>query len=131
MPCFAKTGPKMKEKWDAQIDQKQSNKRRKTNNSNNHKEGHRDHNGGDPHTCMEQLERVRESREKALKEQQRKSGKRKREENRVQFAGDDDVAQVGEQDDPDDNFSCELAQPSLSDEDINDLEKLKPGELSE
>jgi hypothetical protein len=110
---------------------KRSNKRHKTNNSNNHKEGHHDHNGGDPHTCMGQLERVKESREKALKQQQRKSGKRKCEENRVQFTGDDGITPIDEQDDPDDNFVCKLDQLSLSDGDINDLEKLKPGELSE
>jgi hypothetical protein len=122
---------KMKEKWDAQTNQKQSNKHCKTNNSNNHREGHQDHNGGDLHTCMGQLERVKESHEKVLKQQQRKSGKCKHEETRVQFTGDDSITPIDEQDDPDDNFICELDQPSLSDDDINDLEKLKPGELSE
>ena len=79
---------------------------------------------------MGQLERVKESLEKALKQQQRKLGKCKCEENCMQFAGDNNVAQIDEQDDPDDNFVCELDQLSLSDGDINDLEKLKPGELS-
>ena len=122
----------MKESWDAQTNQQHSNKHHKTTNSNNHKGGHQNHNGGDLHTLMGQVERVKESLEKALKQQQTKSGKCKHEENRVQFARDDDVAQINEQNDPDDNFVCELDElSSLSDGDINDLEELEPGELSE
>jgi hypothetical protein len=101
------------------------------NNSNNHKGGRQNHNGGDLHTLMGQVERVKESLKKALKQQQTKMGKCKHEENHVQFAGDDDVTLIDKQDDPDDNFICKLDQLSLSDDDINDLEKLKPGELSE
>ena len=121
---------KMKESWDAQSNQQHSNKHHKTNNSNNHKGGHQNNNGGDLHTLMGQVERVKESLEKVPKQQQTKLGKCKCEGNHVQFTGDDDVAQTDEQNDPDDNFVCKLDQLSLSDGDINGLEKLEPGELS-
>jgi hypothetical protein len=48
----------------------------------------------------------------------------------VNFSSDDEVAQV-EEDELDDSFVCELDQLSLSSADLNDLEDLEPGELSE
>jgi hypothetical protein len=123
---------RLKAKWDAQPTQSQSNKRLRTNHSNSQKGGRQNQNGGDLHTLMGQVERVKESLEKALKQQQTKSGKRKHEENRVKFTEDDNVDQSDEANDPDDNFVCELDQlSSLSDGDIHDLEELEPGQLSE
>ena len=68
------------------------------------------------------------SLEKALKQQNTESGKRKRRENRVNFSSSDDEVDQVEEVEPDDSFVCELDQLSLSDA---DLQTLEPEEISE
>ena len=85
---------------------------------------------------MEQAERIKESLEKALKQQETKSGKCKCKENRVTFSGDDAVAQDEKEEHKDEDLLSELDQLSLTDNDLEDLnlqelEDLEPGKISE
>ena len=76
----------------------------------------------------QQVEKTKESLEKALKQQNTESGKRKWREKRVNFSSSNDEDDQVEEVEPDDSFVCELDQLSLSDA---DLQTLEPEETSE
>jgi phage-related protein len=84
---------------------------------------------------MEKAERIKESLEKALKQEETNCGKCKREENHVTFSKDDAIVEEETQEVNDDIYLSELDQLSLNDADLeadlNDLEELEPGEISE
>jgi uncharacterized protein YpuA (DUF1002 family) len=70
----------MRAVWDAQPKEQHSAKRQKTNNNNNHnnnKGGYQKKNNGDFHTLLDQVERVKDSLERAIQQQETTSGKRK------------------------------------------------------
>ena len=90
----------------------------KSNNSNNQKGGNQKGNAGDLHALTEKAERIKESLEKALKQQETNCKKRKREENHVTFSEDDAVVEEETQQNRDDNYLFELDQLSLNDADL-------------
>jgi hypothetical protein len=74
----------------------------------------------------QQVEKTKESLEKALKQSKTKSGKRKKRGQHVNFSSSDNEVDQKEVT-PDESLVCELDQLSLSDADLNDLEELEPG----
>ena len=70
---------KLKQSWDECDKQQQPQKCQKTNNSNTQKGGNPNKSGGDLHTLMEQVKRVKKSLEKALKKQKTKNKKQNQE----------------------------------------------------
>ena len=83
---------------------------------------------------MEKAKRIKESLEKALK-QEKNCEKCQYKENHVTFSKDDAVIEEEMHEDKDDNYLFELNQISLNDADLeadlNNLEDLEPGEISE
>ena len=126
---------KMKQSWSDNKDQQEPKKKAKFNNYNSNKGRNQKGNAGDLHTLMEQAERIKESLEKALKQQETKSGKCKRKEKCVTFSGDDAVAQDEKQELNDKDLLSELDQLSLNNDDLEadlqELEELEPGKISE
>jgi hypothetical protein len=126
---------KMKRSWSDNKEQNEPKKKFKSNNYNNQKSGNQKGNAGDLHALMEKAERIKESLEKALKQEETNCGKRKREENHVTFSKDDAIVEEETQEVNDDIYLSELDQLSLNDADLeadlNDLEELEPGEISE
>ena len=84
---------KMKQSWNNNKDQQEPKKKFKSNGYNSNKSGNQKSDTGDLHALMEQAERIKESLEKALKQQETKSEKCKHKENCVTFSGDDAVTQ--------------------------------------
>ena len=121
--------------WSDNKEQQEPKKKAKFNNYNSNKGGNQKGNAGDLHALMEQAERIKESLEKALKQQEMKSGKRKREEKRVTFSGDDAVAQDEKQELNDEDLLSELDQLSLNNDDLKadlqELKELESGKISE
>jgi hypothetical protein len=74
----------------------------------------------------QQVEKTKESLEKALKQSKTKSGKRKKRGQHVNFSSSDNEVDQKEVT-PDESLVCELDQLSLSDADLNDLEELELG----
>jgi NACalpha-BTF3-like transcription factor len=119
---------KLNQSWQDSSDKQSPQKRQRTGNSNGNRGTNPSKNGGDLHVIMEQFKKVSESLEKALKQQNTETGKRKRREKRVNFSSSDDEDHQVEEVEPDDSFVCELDQLSLSDA---DLQTLEPEEISE
>jgi hypothetical protein len=74
----------------------------------------------------QQIEKIKENLEKALKQSKTKSGKRKKRGQHVNFSSSDNEVDQKEVT-PDESLVCELDQLSLSDADLNDLEELELG----
>jgi hypothetical protein len=72
---------KMRAQWEANPRPQNGNKHQKTNNNNNNKGGNQNKSNGDFHTLLEKVEKVKESLERAMKQQQNGNGKRKQREN--------------------------------------------------
>jgi hypothetical protein len=118
----------MKQSCEDRSEKQPPRKCQRTGNSNGNRGTNPSKNGGDLHVIMEQFKKVSESLEKALKQQNTETGKRKRREKRVNFSSSDDEDHQVEEVEPDDSFVCELDQLSLSDA---DLQTLEPEEISE
>ena len=82
---------RMKWSWSDNKDQQESKKRFKSNNSNNQKGRNQKRNAGDLHALIEKAKRIKESLEKALKQQETNCEKCKCEENHVTFSEDNAV----------------------------------------
>jgi hypothetical protein len=117
---------KMRAQWEANPHSQNNNKRQKTgnnnSNNNNNKGGNQTKNGGDFHTLLEKVEKVKESLEKAIKQQQSMNGKRKQCEEKKQISVDNSENEEDADDDNfnPDSFTLELEQLSISDNDLND-----------
>jgi hypothetical protein len=113
---------KMRAQWEANPRPQNGNKCQKINNNNNNKGGNQSKNNGDFHTLLEKVEKVKESLERAMKQQQNGNGKRKQRENEknVSFAKSESEESQDDNFNPD-SFHLELEQLSISDNDPNDL----------
>jgi hypothetical protein len=67
----------MKQSWEDRNEKQPPQKRQRTGSPNNNRGGNPNKNGGDLHIIIEQFKKVSESLEKALKQQNTESGKRK------------------------------------------------------
>ena len=125
----------MKRSWSDNKKQQEPKKKSKSNNYNSNKGGNQKGNAGDLHALMEQAEKIKESLEKALKQQETKSGKCKCQENCMTFSGDDAVAQDEKDKHKNEDLLTELNQLSLTDDDftadLQELKDLESGEISE
>ena len=103
---------KMRSMWDAQPRDKNNNKRQNFQKNDNHNTyggtQTKKYNNGDFHTLLGQLERVKESVNKALRQQQTTSGKRK-----SRDRSDEEKPRMK-------NFAGELDQLSVCDDDVSD-----------
>ena len=126
---------KMKRSWNDNKDHQEPKKKFKSNGYNSNKGGNQKSDAGDLHALMEQAKRIKESLEKALKQQETKSEKCKCEENHMTFSGDNAVAQNEKQKHKDENFLSKLDQHSYTDDDLEtnlqELKDLEPSEISE
>ena len=68
---------KFNQSWQDSSDKQSPQKRQRTGNSNGNRGTNPSKNGGDLHVIMEQFKKVSESLEKALKQQNTETGKRK------------------------------------------------------
>ena len=112
---------KMRAQWEAQPkSQNIQYKRQKYNNNNSNKGGNHKKDEGDFHTLLEKVERVKESLEKAIKQQQSTHGKRKKREDEKHVSFEEEEKEANGKPngnfDPD-SFLCELEQLSISDND--------------
>jgi len=123
---------KMRATWDAQPREGYPNKRQKTqnNNNNNHKGGNQNkRNNGDFHTLLEQIEQVKESVQKALRQQSTTNGKRSVCDNHDENF-EDETAEQNDVSNPD-SFVCELEQLSISEDDLDGLDDFSEHPISE
>jgi hypothetical protein len=118
----------MRAVWDAQP-RETTSKRQKPNGSNtNYNNQSQKKNNGDFHTLLQQVEKVKSSLKKALKQQQSTNGKRKnREEKAVTFEGEEEADGNFNPD----SFHLELEQLSISDDDQSPLDDQAIEENSE
>ena len=101
---------KMRNMWDAQPRDRNNYKRKISQKNDNYTHGGtqtKKYNNGDFHTLLGQLERVKESVDKALRQQQTTGGKRK-------------ARERSDEEEKSDNFSAELDQLSVCDDDVSD-----------
>jgi hypothetical protein len=110
---------KMRAQWEANPRQQNGNKRQKTN---NHDTRNQSRSNGDLHTLMDKVEKVKESLQKAMKQQQSMHGKRKDRESdkKVSFKPTEESEGEHDQDFNPDSFHLELDQLSISDDDSDD-----------
>ena len=108
----------MKRSWSDNKEQQEPKKKSKSNNYNSNKGGNQKGNAGDLRALMEHTKKIKESLEKALKQQETKSRKCKHEENCVTFSGDDAVTQDEKEEHKDEDLLSELNQLSLTDDDL-------------
>ena len=124
----------MKRSWSDNHEWHKPKKKFKSNSHNTNKDGNQKENTGDLYALMEQAKRIKESLEKALKQQETKSRKHKCEENRVTFSGDDVVTQDEKQTNKEEDLLSKLDQLSLTDDDLEanlqKFEDLQPSEIS-
>jgi hypothetical protein len=115
---------KMRAQWEANPRSQNGNKRQKTNNNhnkNNNKGGNQNKSDGDFHTLLDKVEKVKESLEKALKQQQSTIRKKERdEEKHVSFANGESEEKADANFNPD-SFHLELDQLSISNNDPDDF----------
>lgn len=104
---------KMRGVWEAQPRERNGKQRQYNNNNNNTHRGNQTKTySGDIHTLLAQIERVKESVQKALQQQKTTNGKRKnRDEREVNLDGEDTNGK--------DTFVCEIDQLSINDDDVN------------
>ena len=125
----------MKWSWSNNHKWHEPKKKFKSNSHNTNKGGNQKENTGDLYALMEQAKRIKESLEKALKQQETKSRKHKCKENCVTFSQDNEVAQEEKQTNKDEDLLSKLNQLSLTDDDLEadlqELEDLEPGKISE
>jgi hypothetical protein len=110
----------MQAMWEAQPREQHSAKRQKTNNNNNNNNNNKggyQKNNGDFHTLLDQVERVKDSLERAIQQQQTTTGKRKSRDEKQEIFDDErrDEKFLDRLDT--DTFVCELDQLSISDDD--------------
>jgi hypothetical protein len=107
---------KMRAAWDAQPRDKNSNKRQKTYNNDNHGGNQNRKYKGDFHTLLGKIEQVKESVQKALRQQKTTIGKRKiRDETQREYEQEETNSNFNSED----NFVCEIDQLSISEDDEN------------
>ena len=122
---------KMKRSWSDNHKWHKSKKKFKSNSHNTNKGRNQKENTGDLYALMEQAKRIRESLEKALKQQETKSRKCKCKKNHVTFSQDNVVAQGEKQTNQDEDLLSKLNQLSLTDDDLKaNLQKFKDLEPS-
>ena len=135
MSCSQETSQQDEMVLERQQGTTRTKKKSKSNNYNSNKGGNQKGNAGDLHALIEQAKRIKESLEKALKQQETKSRKRKCKENRVTFSEDDAVTQNEKEEHKDKDLLSELDQLSLTDDDLEadlqELEDLEPSKISE
>jgi hypothetical protein len=110
---------KMRAQWEANPRQQTGNKRQKTN---NHDTRSQTRSNGDLHTLMNKVEKVKESLQKAMKQQQSMHGKRKDRESdqKVSFKPTEESEGEHDHDFNPDSFHLELEQLSISDDASDD-----------
>ena len=110
----------MKWSWSDNNEQQEPKQRFNPNKYNNQKSGNQMENTGDLHTLMEQAEKIKESLEKALKQQETNCRNRKSKENHVTFSEDNAIVKEEAQEDKNNNFFSELDQLLLNEDDLKD-----------
>jgi hypothetical protein len=119
---------KMRAVWDAQPRETMSKRQKPNGSNNNYNNQSQKKNNGDFHTLLQQVEKVKSSLERALKQQQSTNGKRKnREEKSVTFEGEEEAQGNFNPD----SFHLELEQLSISDDDQSPLDDQVVEENSE
>jgi len=106
---------KMRGMWEAQPRDKNNNKRQKDDNNNTYRGNQNKKYNGDFHTLLEKLEYVKESVNKALRQQQTTTRKRKSRDQREENIAEDNNS-IGN---PNDTFVDEIDQLSVSEDDVN------------
>jgi len=126
---------RMRAVWEAQPREQHSAKRQKTNNNNNNNnnnnKGGYQKNNGDFHTLLDQVERVKDSLERAIQQQQTTTGKRKSRDEKQEIFDDEQRDEKFLDRLDTDTFVCELDQLSISDDDqmtSQDLSDMKSHE---
>jgi hypothetical protein len=111
----------MRAVWEAQPREQHSAKRQKTNNNNNNNnnnnKGGYQKNNGDFHTLLDQVERVKDSLERAIQQQQTTTGKRKSRDEKQEIFDDERCDEKFLDRLDTDTLVCELDQLSISDDD--------------